>query len=170
MEEKTKKVEKKPVGFKAKLKRGWKKVVLYIKKKYAEFMKLPKRVRMITYIWLIVLLVLLIVILGTVINNKAQNKYKDMEETIAHAGLKYAEDNLIFASEEEKTKIEMELLIDRSYMFKENVANKTCNGFAVIYFNEEEEKFESKGYINCKKYTTKGYKDVVDIDKKNLKK
>ena len=53
---------------------------------------------------------------------------------------------------------------------EENVANKTCNGFAVVYFNEEEEKFESKGYINCKKYTTKGYKDVVDLDKKNLKK
>ena len=165
----TKKTVKKPSGFKEGLKRCWKNFLKFLKKKYDKFMKLPKYVRIITYVWLIVLLLLIIIVFGSIINNNVQAKYKNMEDKMAAAATKFAEENSVYGSPDSKNKVNLELLIDRKYMSEEDRANKTCTGYVIVYFNDEDQKIESKPYINCKKYTTKDYKDYVDIDMEMIK-
>ena len=165
----TKKVVKKPSGFKDTLKRSWKKFCNFMKKKYDKFMKLPKYIRIITYVWLIVLLLLIIVIFGSVINNKAQAKYKTMEDKMAEAATKFAQENSVYGSQDSKNKVSLDLLIDRHYMSEDDKANKTCTGFVIVYYNDADQKIESKPYINCKRYTTKDYKEYVDVDKEIIK-
>lgn len=163
MEEK--KTVKKSSGFKATVRRLWRKFLAFTKRKYNQFMALPKHIRIITYVWVVIILLILIIILGSISNNKFQKQHKEMEERIAKVAVTYAQDNLIYGSSDNKERIDIEALIDNSYINRDEFADKTCKGFVVLSYDEEAEKVAAKTYLNCKKYTTKGYKKLVESDK-----
>ena len=166
----TNQVVKKKNDFKTVVKRIWRKFLIFVKKQYRKFMSLPKHIRIISYIWVVVLILLVIVLCGSVKNKNFQDAHKEIEDRISRVAKRYAEDKGIYGSIENNEKIELDVLIDNSYMSRSEISDKTCEGFAVVFYNEDEEHVDTKAYINCKKYTTKGYKDIVGDKAKSKKK
>ncbi len=140
--------------------------VTWIKGLYNNFMNLPKKIRLIIGVWVIVILLIVIFIIAGSANNKFLNKYKEYEKTVNEAALNYVKENKIYPLEDNKLILDINALIDNNYLSSKDIDDKTCEGFAVIYVkgdvtveNEANAEFNINTYLNCDKYTTEGYSD-----------
>ena len=42
---------------------------------------------------------------------------------------------------------------------EEDIAHKSCDGFSIVYYDDEQDEYVIDSYLNCKKYTSKNYWD-----------
>jgi len=128
------------------------------KKAYISFMKLKKQVRMVIYVWCIVLLVFVVFIISASINNKFISRYEKIEGHLSDAALVYVDENRVFPTKANPVKLSMDMLITDGYLISAKIDDSSCKGYSSIYYDDEHDEFKVKSYINCDKYTTKGYK------------
>ena len=133
-----------------------KNLVLNIWKK---FLDLPKKVRYVLIVWAGVLVVLLLFIAIANSSNKFFDKYKELEQEVNDAALKYVNKNEIYVSKENKLILDIEILQKEKYITNNDFKDKSCEGFSVIYYDDLQEEYKIDSYLNCKEYTTENYWD-----------
>ena len=102
-------------------------------------------------------MVFVLFLIGAKVNNKFLAKYKNMEEAMDKAVLDYSQSNLIYPSKSKPDKLSIDFLIDEGYLYKEDIADESCTGYALVYYEDDKHDLNVKSYISCKKYTTEGY-------------
>lgn len=133
-----------------------KKVVKQLKDK---FMELPKKIRMIVYVWGAVLVVLLLFILATSSSKKFYNKYSTFEDNLSAATLRYVMDKKIYATIDKKITVDLAVLKEEKYLSTIAIDDNTCDGFSVVYYDDDKSEYVIDSYLNCKRYTSKYYWD-----------
>lgn len=136
-----------------------KNIVEYFKKLYENFMNLPKKIRLVTYVWASVLLIVIFIIVFATSNNKYLEKYVAIENDMNNATLNFVKDYELYPSTENKLKLDLNVLIDYNYISDIDVNDNKCEGFTVVSYDDLEDDYKIDSFINCKKYTTKYYSD-----------
>ncbi len=140
------------------------KVKNYFVNVYNKFMSLPKYVRHLVYLWSIVLLIIITLIIGTFSNNKMLEKYHEAENNVNNAALRYVQNYNIYPTRDSKLNISLEVLKDLNLISQKDVGNdNTCKGYSILYYDDENESYVSKSYINCNKYTSDEYFDYNEV-------
>ncbi len=163
-------VKKKKMSFGKKIKRVIKKTILNIMEffegLYKKFMSLKDYVRYIIYVWTVIFVLLIILIAISASNSKYRSEYAKIEESVTNAALTYVVKNELYPLKTNKLKLSVDMLKDYGYLKDDDISDKTCVGYAKVYYDGdmesteyEAERYNAKAYINCKKYTTDGYKD-----------
>ncbi len=132
---------------------------LKIKELFKKFMGLPKHIRLITYIWIVVIILLVLFAILSNANNKLLEKYSYYETEMNNAAIDYVKTNNLIPGEGNKLKLDLNFLMDYDFLYKDTITDSTCRGFSIVYYDENNEDYVAKSYLNCKKYTTKGYSD-----------
>lgn len=135
----------------------YKSLLLFLKSTFAKFMLIPKKVRFIIYVWTVILLVICILIIGSSNNSSFLKKYKESENKISEAALDYVKTNEFYPIKENKLVLDIEFLKENNYLYKEDISDKTCRGISVVYYDDLKDDYIINSFINCKKYTTKGF-------------
>ncbi len=160
-------VKKKPSVWK-KIKRTFKKIGLsimeFFENQYKKFMSLKDYVRYIIYVWTGIVVLLIILVAISASNSKFRADYKKIEDSINKAALLYVEKNEIYSLKTNKLELSMDMLRDYGYLREEDITDKTCIGYAKVYFEEEKNsendgKYVSNAYIKCKKYVSEDYSE-----------
>lgn len=158
--------KKKSVSFKKRmlrlvkrLKRLGKLFVEEVKNLWDKFMVLSKSTRTIIYIWCGVLLVVLIIIIAGHSNNVFLDDYKKLETNMNDAATLYAQGYQLYVSKDNRLTIDLEVLKSESLLDEEDIVDKSCEGFSLVYYDDLEAEYVVDSYINCEKYTTEGYSD-----------
>ncbi len=131
----------------------------FVKKLYDKFMELPKKIRLIIYVWVIVVFVLLVFIGATNGSKKFYSEYQDMENKLTAQALKYVKNKNIYATKDNKLVIDLETLKETNYVDASIVSDDTCEGISVVYYDDNKDDYVVSSYLNCKRYTTKNYWD-----------
>ena len=137
----------------------WKKVKGWFVYLIKQFLNLPKKIRYIIYVWSIVVLLIVIIIVASSTNNKYLSKYEQIEEDINYATSVYVREKALYPLQENKLKLDINVLIDENLMYDDDIKENKCEGFSVSYYDDKKEDYVINSYINCKKYTTRGYSD-----------
>ena len=131
----------------------------FIIRLYNKFMELPRKIRYILAVWLIVL-ILLVSFIGVSNNTrKFYSKYSQLEAVVSAKATKYVEDNNIYATQDHKLKLDLEILKSNNYISDQELTDETCSGISVIYYDDQKDEYVVDSYLNCDKYTTKNYWD-----------
>ena len=149
-----KKVMRKIAKFFARL---FKKIGLFFKKSYNSFMKLKPYIRYIIYVWTIIILILIIFIFVSKSNNEYINKYKTYENNFKNISLEYVKEKKVYPTKEKPIKLSLDMLKAYGYISSNDIEDKSCVGYSMVYYDDEHEDYNIKTYINCDKYTTEGY-------------
>lgn len=167
-------VDKKEIDFKEKVKKSfkrfcakskkffikiWNYIKRFLKNLKDKFMELPKKVRLVIYVWAVVLLLLLIFIEATSSSKKFFNKYSTFESNVSAAALEYVKDKNIFATIDKKVHVELAILREEKYVDATDIDDNTCEGVSVIYYDDSKSEYVVDTYLNCDKYTSKYYWD-----------
>lgn len=137
----------------------WEKIRDFVVSLLKQFLSLPKKIRYIIYVWAAVVVLVIIIIVASSTNNKYLSKYKEIEEDINYATSIYVKENALFPLQENKLKLDINVLLDENLMYDDDINENKCEGFSVSYYDENQEDYVINSYINCKKYTTRGYSD-----------
>lgn len=140
-------------------KRLWsfiKKTAIKLKDK---FMELPKKIRMVIYVWCAVIVILFLFIAITNGSNKFYAKYSEMENAISDKALKYVQDRNFYATKDNKLKIDLQTLKDEKYVTSAILTDNTCEGVIVVYYDDAKDDYVVDSYLNCERYTSKNYWD-----------
>lgn len=135
------------------------KIVKYVKSLWEKFMALPRNTRYIVYVWGVVFLVIVFLIAISRGNNIFLEDYQNLEKAMNVGALDYVETYSLYPVKGNKLKLDLEFLEENNYVYSEDIKDKTCAGFSLVHFDDEEEKYVISSYINCDKYTTEGYSD-----------
>ena len=65
----------------------------------------------------------------------------------------------LYPTKDSKLKLDLEILKEDNHIYPEDIKDKSCVGFSLIYYDDKDEKYVADSYINCEKYTTKGFSD-----------
>lgn len=156
------------------IKKGFKKFLHNIKKAFAKlwksikriakqlkdkFMELPKKIRMIIYVWAVVLLLLIIFIAATSGAKNFYAKYNTYESNISEATLKYIKDKNIYTTSDKKIIVDLAVLKEENYVSSLQIDDDTCDGISVVYYDDQKDEYVIESYLNCKRYTSKYYWD-----------
>jgi hypothetical protein len=133
-----------------------KKIAIQLKDK---FMELPKKIRLIIYVWALVVVSLLFFIFATSASKKFYEKYSTYEQNINAAALKYVKAKGIYATVDNKLKIDLNVLQEENYVSPADIADETCEGISVVYYDDDKAEYIIDSYLNCKRYTSKYYWD-----------
>ena len=158
--------KKKSISFKRRLTRIWKRIKRFgrlfveeVKELWNKFMNLPKRVKTIIYIWGAVLLIILIIIVAGHSNNVFLGDYKRLEEKMNEAALTYVQGYSLYMSKDNRLNLNLEVLKKEKLIDDEDISDKSCEGFSLVYYDDLNAEYVVDSYINCDKYTTEGYSD-----------
>ena len=121
-----------------------------------KFRSLPKYIRIIVYIWTAIVLILIILVIGVDNNKKKLAEYQKMEEAVRTAAIAYSESHDFYSTVTKKLKVNVEVLQEEKLLSKDDI-DRSCHGFALVYYNDSTDEYIADSYINCNKYTTKGY-------------
>lgn len=149
--------KKKKRSFKKTMKRALRKVIEFFVNCKNKFMSLPSKMRYVIYVWAAVLLVILILIIGSSLSTKKLNKYHTFEQALTAASKDYVVKNSITPNVGKKLRVDLDMLIDSKYIKAEDVTDKTCRGYSIVYYNEDTKDYVINSYLNCKHYTTKDF-------------
>lgn len=139
--------------------RLFKRIGYFFAQLYRKFMDLPKYVRQVVYVWVIVL-VLILSLIGISNANKVMiEDYQGIEDKINSAALDYITSNELYPGKNNKLKLSIDMLEDLGYLYESSVFDSTCDGFALAYYDVETEEYTVNSYISCKKYKTENYDD-----------
>jgi hypothetical protein len=138
--------------------RLFKKIGLFFKKSYNSFMKLKPYIRYIIYVWTIIIVVLIIFIVLSKNNNDYMKKYKTYEDNFKNISLEYVKEKKVYPTKEKPIKLSLDMMKSYGYVTSNDIEDKSCVGYSMVYYDDEHEDYNIKTYINCDKYTTEGYK------------
>ena len=131
----------------------------FFKNLYNKFMSLKKHVRYIVYVWAGVFLLIIILIIISVSNNRFKADYVQIENKINDAALRYVKDNNLYPLRANKLEVSLDMLKDFGYIRESEIEDSSCCGYAKVYYDTDTDSYTSTPYINCKKYTSEGYKE-----------
>lgn len=121
---------------------------------YDNFMKLKPVWRKVVILWIVVLLVIILLIAICGGNKITNNNHSKMEKTLVNSAIDYAKTNGLYGSVDQKLKVSLEELVDQGFMYKEDITDSSCTGYALLYYDED---YHGDAYLLCKRYTTEGY-------------
>lgn len=154
--------KKKKISFK-KIKKAFikllNKLVDSFKKLWKKFIDLPKYVKYIIYVWAVIFVVVVTLILVSRNNNEFLKDYHNLEIAMSAGALDYVKTYRLYPVKENKLKLDLEFLREDNYVYSKDIKDKSCRGFAMVYYNDNDEQYVVDSYIDCNKYTTKGYND-----------
>ena len=127
-----------------------------IKDKYISMDKVTKQI---IYVWAGVFLVIIAMISFIALSNSAVKKYTDMEEAMNNAALNYAESIDLYGTKDEKVKLPLKSLILSNDIAEKDIAHKSCDGFSIVYYDDELDKTVVESFISCDRYTSEFYND-----------
>ena len=136
----------------------FKKIIASFKEKIDGFNKLSNKVKLVILIWFIVFVLLIAFIIVGNANRKHNEDYANIEAKITQAMEDYAKKNNIYATENNPIVFDTSAFI----LDEEAFGDKKCIGYSVVYNSDsvdDKVEYTVKTYINCKDYTTKGYKE-----------
>lgn len=145
---------RKIVKFFRKIIRKIKKTVKYA---YASFMTLSATTRYIIGVWTGVIVLILLLVLVSQSNQNYLATYTQIESDINKAAISYVKDKEIYAVSNKKLKLQVDVLESMDYLYEDKITDNTCDGYALVYYDQDTDEYLSDSYITCKKYTTKGY-------------
>ena len=137
----------------------WKKVLEKLKDLKDKFMALPVITRKIIYIWSGVVVIVFILIFASYNNGVLLDKYYSMEKEMNASALDYVETNELYPVIGSKLKLDLEVMKEYNYIYEEDIADNSCEGFSLVYYDDIDKEYVIDSYVNCNKYTTKGYAD-----------
>ena len=126
---------------------------------YKKFMELPKKVRYIIGVWVVVVILLVSFIACSNSSKKFYEKYTLFEQNISARALEYVKDRGIYATQDHKLVLDLEILKEENYIGGSELIDNTCEGISVIYYNDEKDEYVIDSYVNCDDYTSKNYWD-----------
>ena len=126
---------------------------------YKKFMELPKKVRYIIGVWVVVVILLVSFIVCSNSSKKFYEKYTLFEQNISARALEYVKDRGIYATQDHKLVLDLEILKEENYIGGSELIDNTCEGISVIYYNDEKDEYVIDSYVNCDDYTSKNYWD-----------
>lgn len=160
---KNEKIKKGLSNFKKKfiktLKKLWLAIKTLVVDLYKKFMELPKKVRYVIGVWVLVVVILLVFIGGADSTNKFYAKYAKYEEAITKKALIYVNQNNIYATRDNKLIVDLEVLKEGNFVTKNDIDDDTCEGISVVFYDDEKDDYVIDSYLNCKKYTSENYWD-----------
>lgn len=118
---------------------------------------LSKEIKIIVIVWIIIFVVVLFLILFCNSNKKVVMKHEVIEDSVNSAALEYAEARNLYPTEDQKLRLNIETLIESGNLTRKDINDDSCLGYALVYYDVENEKYEVKSYLSCKKYITDGY-------------
>lgn len=156
-------LKKKSKLFFNKLKKVIKRILTIVKSFFInlwkKFMSLSLKIRLIIYVWLIVVISLCAFIIFSNASKKFYAKYEKFENNISTRALQYIKENNFYTTKENKLKVNLETLKEHGYVDVTHISDDTCEGISVIYYDDSKEEYVVDTYLNCKKYTSKNYWD-----------
>lgn len=156
--------------FKKKVKVLWKKFLKFLRKMwlvvkalvihlYEKFMELPRKIRYVIGVWVAVVIILLVFIGGSDNSKKFYVKYAQYEKNVSARALSYVEQNSFYATKDNKLKLNLDVLKEENYVSKSDLDDDTCEGYSIIYYDDNKDEFVINSYLHCKKYTSEKYWD-----------
>lgn len=142
-----------------KLKRFLKKIKRKVIKLMDKLKSSSKQFKILLIMWLTIILIVILLFILCSNNNKNIKNHKKMEKAIAAASLLYVEENEIYPTVYQKLKLNMQTLVESEVLDEDDVTDKSCEGYSIIYYDESEEKYQIDSYLKCDKYVTDGYKN-----------
>ena len=139
------------------LMRIWKRIVRFFKKSYNSFMNLKSYIRYIIYVWTIILIFIIVFIVLSNKNNQFIKEYNTYEDNFKNVSLEYIKEKNVFPSKAQPMKLSLDMLRADRYITTKEIADTSCVGYSLIYYDDVHEDYNIKPYINCDKYTTEGY-------------
>ncbi|MGN1371880.1 MAG: hypothetical protein ACI4XM_06380 [Candidatus Coprovivens sp.] len=136
-----------------------KKIVNWFKELWKKFMSLPSKTRYIVYVWLVIFILIISLILLSNSNKVFLQDYIDTENAISSGALDYVTSNSLYPVKENKLKLDLDFLREDNYVYDSAIKDNSCTGFSLVYYDDKNEDYVVNSYINCDKYTTKGYSD-----------
>lgn len=124
--------------------------------------KMTKTAKTLLWLWIVIALVIIIIIIICSSNNRITSSHLKIEEAMTDAAERYAEENDLHGSKEQKLRIDLYELLDSKYLKKKDLTDDTCRGYSTYYSEFDKDGLENikiKSYLSCKKYTTEGYKN-----------
>lgn len=154
--EKAKEVSrKKRNNFVKKVKKVFSKIVTKVK-------GINDKTKSIIVVWAIIVLAIILMALLVSCSNESRAKYYKMEKAMTEAVLDYVKTEEIYPVKDSKANIPLESLLLGNYLYKSDVADDSCKGYSIVYYNGDEEQYVVESYISCDKYTTKYYSDYIE--------
>lgn len=127
-----------------------------IKNKYNSLDKFSKQI---IFVWLGVLLIIVCMSIFVSLSKASLKKYTNMEQAMDEAAFNYAYNNDVYGTKDEKVILPLKSLLLTDDLSEEDVAHKSCDGFSVIYYDDELEKYIVESFISCDRYTSEFYND-----------
>lgn len=122
-----------------------------------KFQKTSKEFKVILGVWVAVILIILIVIGMVNSNKKTVAKHEKIQNEVKAAALSYVKEKKLYPTSNQKLRLNMEVLLENGNLYKDAITDKTCVGYALVYFDEAKENYVIEPYISCKSYVTEGY-------------
>lgn len=115
-----------------------------------------KKVNVLFIIWgiIVVFIIALLTTLGFLFKSKS-SVYEKLEDKLVDSAKKYVDTRFLYPSEKEDLKVTSKELIESELLDELRVNDEICNGYVIVTYDSV---FHYKAYIQCKNYTTKGYK------------
>lgn len=153
---------KKKNNFKKSMKKIGKKNKSFFTNIIDKIKKTNRTVKIIVLVWVLVVLLIVGLILLCAFSNSSREKYYEMEKAMDAATLDYVETTSLYPTKDSKAKIPMESLVLDNYLYESDIADKSCTGYSIVFYNGDDKVYSIESYINCDKYTSKGYNDYID--------
>lgn len=141
------------------LKKVLRRIVLFLDGLVDKFMKIPKKWRLVILVWFIILLLLILFIIVGSSNKKHIQEYETIETKMVEATEGYLKEKELYPTQMKQLNLSLDALIDYANLDSKLFDGKTCIGYTKSYYSDEDEKYIVHPYLNCKGYTTEGYKD-----------
>ena len=122
-----------------------------------KFKKTSKEFKILLGVWLAVILIIIIVVCMVNANKKTIAKHEKIQSEVKTAALDYVKEKKLYPTSNQKLRLNMEVLIENGNLYKDSISDKTCVGYALVYFDEAKENYVIEPYISCKNYVTEGY-------------
>lgn len=138
-------------------KKVWKLIKYLVSSLYKKFMTLPRKVRYVLGVWVIVVILLVSFISCANGSKKFYAKYTKFESDISVRAIEYVDANGFYATKDNELFLDLEVLKEGNYIGGSELVDDTCEGYSVVYYDDQKDEFKAKSYVNCKKYTSKDY-------------
>lgn len=148
--------KRKRKNFKTIMKSLWNQIKTFFVGLYLKFKKLPKKLQKLISLWVIIFLIIIILIFFCGNNRKVVVSHEKMEEDVAVAALDYVKTREIYPTENQKMRLNINTLLENGDLYDDAV-DKSCIGYALIYYDETKNDYDVKAYLSCKNYETDGY-------------
>ena len=129
---------------------------------YIKFKKLPKKLQKLIILWLAIFIIIVVLIFfcGTnkkiVVNQTPYTNTYQKPTVVVSAALDYVKTRELYPTKDQKMRLNINTLIENGDLYDDAV-DKSCIGYALIFYDEDKSDYNVKAYLSCKNYETDGY-------------